>query len=106
MISRTDTPDVFGFWILHEGLLGVFGETLKEVDYDDVSDADDGKIAQTSVGGWIGITDKYWLAALIPDQKSEHREPASSIPSRTVATSTRSTPWASSRSSSRARRSR
>ena len=34
------------------------------------SDADDGKIAQTSVGGWIGITDKYWLAALIPDQKS------------------------------------
>ena len=70
LISRTDTPDVFGFWILHEGLLGVFGETLKEVDYDDVSDADDGKIAQTSVGGWIGITDKYWLAALIPDQKA------------------------------------
>ena len=69
LISRTDTPDVFGFWILHEGLLGVFGETLKEVDYDDVSDADDGRIAQTSVGGWIGITDKYWLAALIPDQK-------------------------------------
>ena len=70
LISRTDTPDVFGFWILHEGLLGVFGETLKEVDYDDVSDADDGRIAQTSVGGWIGITDKYWLAALIPDQKA------------------------------------
>ena len=70
LISRTDTPDTLGFWILHEGLLGVFGETLNEVDYDDVSDADDGKIAQTSVGGWIGITDKYWLAALIPDQKA------------------------------------
>ncbi len=70
LISRTDTPDTFGFWILHEGLLGVFGETLKEVDYDDVSDEDDGKIAQTSVGGWIGITDKYWLAALIPDQEA------------------------------------
>ena len=70
LISRTGTPDTLGFWILHEGLLGVFGETLKEVDYDDVSDADDGMIAQTSTGGWIGITDKYWLAALIPDQKA------------------------------------
>ena len=70
LISRTGTPDTLGFWILHEGLLGVFGETLKEIDYDDVSDADDGKIAQDSVGGWIGITDKYWLAALVPDQKT------------------------------------
>lgn len=70
LISRTGTPDTLGFWILHEGLLGVFGDTLKEVDYDDVSDADDGRIAQNSVGGWIGITDKYWLAALVPDQKT------------------------------------
>ena len=70
LVSRTGTPDTLGFWILHEGLLGVFGDTLKEVDYDDVSDADDGMIAQTSTGGWIGITDKYWLAALIPDQKA------------------------------------
>ena len=52
------------------GLLGVFGDTLKEVDYDDVSDADNGMIAQNSTGGWIGITDKYWLAALVPDQET------------------------------------
>ena len=70
LISRTGTPDTLGFWILHEGLLGVFGDTLKEVDYDDVSDEDGGKIEQDSTGGWIGITDKYWLAALVPDQKT------------------------------------
>ncbi len=68
LISRTGTPDTLGFWILHEGLLGVFSDTLKEVDYDDLQD--EGTIDQTSRGGWIGITDKYWLAALVPDQKA------------------------------------
>ncbi|MEE8189399.1 MAG: membrane protein insertase YidC, partial [Kiloniellales bacterium] len=36
LISRTGTPDVLGFYILHEGLLGVFDGTLKEIDYDDL----------------------------------------------------------------------
>ena len=65
LVSRRTTPDVTGFFILHEGLLGVFDETLKEIDYDELQD--DGLIEQTSTGGWLGITDKYWLTALIPD---------------------------------------
>jgi len=68
LISRTGTPEISGFFILHEGLLGVFNDTLKEVDYDDLQD--DGPTAQKSTGGWIGITDKFWLTALIPDQKT------------------------------------
>lgn len=71
LISRTGTPDTLGFYILHEGLLGVFDGALSEVDYDDLQDEKDGSIAKKSTGGWIGITDKYWLAALIPDQKTE-----------------------------------
>ena len=66
LISRTGTPPVLGFYILHEGLLGVFDGTLKEVDYDDLQD--ERKIEQQTTGGWIGITDKYWLVALVPDQ--------------------------------------
>ncbi|MDA1099395.1 MAG: membrane protein insertase YidC [Proteobacteria bacterium] len=66
-ISRTHTPETLGFYILHEGPLAVFNDTLKEVDYDDLRDSSTD--ATKSVGGWIGITDKYWLAALIPDQK-------------------------------------
>jgi len=66
LISRTGTPDILGFYILHEGPLGVFDGTLKEVDYDDLRD--DGPVHTKSTGGWIGITDKYWLVALIPDQ--------------------------------------
>ena len=66
LVSRRGTPEISGFYILHEGLLGVFNSTLKEVDYDDL--IDEGRIEQTSTGGWLGITDKYWLVALVPDQ--------------------------------------
>jgi YidC/Oxa1 family membrane protein insertase len=66
LISRHEEPATLGYWILHEGLLGVFGGTLTEVDYDEIRD--EGRREQASTGGWIGITDKYWLAALVPDQ--------------------------------------
>ena len=69
LISRTGTPDILGFYILHEGLIGVFDEVLKEVDYSDLRD--EGVQRQATTGGWLGITDKYWLAALIPDQQSK-----------------------------------
>jgi len=67
LISRRDTPKTTNFYILHEGLLGVLDGTLKEVKYDDLQE--EGKIELPSTGGWIGITDKYWLTALVPDQK-------------------------------------
>tara|TARA_B100000963_G_scaffold106854_1_gene92827 strand:+ start:274 stop:2022 length:1749 start_codon:yes stop_codon:yes gene_type:complete len=66
LVARAGTPDTLGFYILHEGPLGVFDGTLREYDYDDVQETR--KIEVTSNGGWIGITDKYWLAALVPDQ--------------------------------------
>ncbi|NQW09592.1 MAG: membrane protein insertase YidC [Alphaproteobacteria bacterium] len=64
LLSRGGTPSILGFYILHEGPLGVFDETLKEIDYSDLQE--DGDIKVASQGGWIGLTDKYWLAALIP----------------------------------------
>mgnify|MGYP000094328105 CR=1 FL=1 len=73
LISRTGIPQILGFYILHEGPLGVFDQTLKEVDYDTLKDDYQGQqvvIDQATTGGWIGITDKYWLAALVPDQEA------------------------------------
>ncbi|MEX2409244.1 MAG: membrane protein insertase YidC, partial [Rhodovibrionaceae bacterium] len=67
LISRTGAPEVSGFYILHEGLIGVFDETLKEVDYDDLEDEGERQQSFQSTGGWIGITDKYWMAALVPN---------------------------------------
>ena len=66
-IARIDEPPTLGFFILHEGPIGVLNETLEEHDYDDLEDADDGRIDVNSQGGWVGITDQYWLTALIPN---------------------------------------
>ncbi len=66
LVSRWQTPETTRFYILHEGLLGVFDGTLEEIDYDDLQEK--GAIEKTSTGGWIGITDKYWLTALVPNQ--------------------------------------
>jgi len=68
LISRSNTPKTQGFYILHEGPLGVFDDTLKEVDYDDLQE--ERIVKQASTGGWLGITDKYWLAALAPAQSA------------------------------------
>ncbi len=54
--------------ILHEGPLGVMGGTLNEVGYKDLRDKHN--IAYENVNGWLGITDKYWLAALIPNDNN------------------------------------
>ena len=66
LIARKGQPETSGFFILHEGLLGVFGEEgLQEVDYSDLED--EGQIRPTEVDqGWLGITDKYWATTLIP----------------------------------------
>jgi len=68
-VKRRSTPEVTGFYILHEGLLGVFDDQLQEVDYEDIQEQK--AVDYTSTGGWMGITDKYWLAALVPDQKQQ-----------------------------------
>ena len=66
-IKRKTAPALSGMFILHEGLLGVLEEQLELIDYDELKD--DGETLNfESNNGWIGITDKYWLAALIPDQ--------------------------------------
>jgi YidC/Oxa1 family membrane protein insertase len=68
LISRHGMPKVQGYYILHEGLIGVLGSAgLQEIKYADALKAGGSK-AFKQTGGWLGITDKYWAAALIPDQ--------------------------------------
>jgi YidC/Oxa1 family membrane protein insertase len=69
LVSRHGTPQVLGYYILHEGLIGVTGEgKLHEIQYSKIAD----QPAQNfkTNGGWLGITDKYWAAALVPPQTS------------------------------------
>jgi YidC/Oxa1 family membrane protein insertase len=71
-IRRDYTPEVAGYYILFEGLLGVVDGTLQETTYAKAKTEGEKKngIAYdaTATGGWAGITDKYWLTTLIPDQ--------------------------------------
>jgi YidC/Oxa1 family membrane protein insertase len=69
LISRHGTPQTLGFFILHEGLIGVLDGKLQEIDYDDVRD--DGAVELQSPGGWLGFADKYWLTALVPEQSQQ-----------------------------------
>ena len=64
-ITRNKKPDVQNFYILHEGLIGVVGEELKELSYEDIIEK---KETYKNNSGWFGITDKYWLSAIIPQK--------------------------------------
>ncbi len=69
-ISRNQNPDVTDFYILHEGFIGVFDEELQEDSYDDIEDR---KKEYNANEGWLGITDKYWLTALVPEKNQSFK---------------------------------
>jgi YidC/Oxa1 family membrane protein insertase len=76
LVRRHGLPVTQGFFILHEGLIGVAGDQgLQELTYANLDKADllpggkgRGRTFSNITGGFAGITDKYWAAALVPDQ--------------------------------------
>ena len=69
-IIRNKAPEITNFYILHEGLLGVFDDNLIEEDYDDIQEK---KYSVTANSGWLGITDKYWITSLIPQEGNQFK---------------------------------
>jgi YidC/Oxa1 family membrane protein insertase len=67
-VTRKGTPSVLGFYILHEGLIGFVADKLQEVSFDSIR-KDKSRTFARSDGGWLGLTEKYWASAIIPDQK-------------------------------------
>ena len=85
LISRHGLPKTEGMYILHEGLIGVVGtaglveitypELVKEIEGNQKKNAVNAsavKDYKASQSGWLGITDKYWAAVLIPKQGIEY----------------------------------
>ena len=69
LVSRVGPSRDPDTWTMHVGPMGVLnGSANYDNDYDDVAEA--GAHRFTSRGGWVGFTDTYWLAAVIPDQAS------------------------------------
>jgi YidC/Oxa1 family membrane protein insertase len=66
LISRHGTPPTLGYYILFEGLIGVLGDKLQEVKYSDIEKAKVQDFKDVK-NGWLGFTDKYWAAVLVPE---------------------------------------
>lgn len=58
-------------YISHEGPIAVVDEVLEEVSYDDL--VDDGNVKFEKVSGWAGITTKYWMTAIVPQDPNEEK---------------------------------
>ena len=69
-IIRNEIPDIIDFLILHEGLIATLDDELIEEDYDDIQEK---KFSKTAKKGWLGISDKYWIASLIPPQNKSFK---------------------------------
>jgi len=76
LVSRVNRSEHKAFYILHEGPVGVLDKILHEYSFDKL--VKEGKKTQnatstsiSSTGGWVGVSDKYWLTALIPPQQDK-----------------------------------
>ena len=59
-------------YILHEGAIGTFNGVLQETNYKDLVE-EKNQTFEGKDGGWLGITDKYWLSSIIPDKNITYK---------------------------------
>jgi len=72
IVAREGEPKHTANWILHEGLFGVLDGILQnKTTYAEMREYETKQLTIDSTGGWVGITDKYWMATLIPPQKEQ-----------------------------------
>ena len=89
LIRRHGTPETAGYYILHEGLIGMLGEQgLQEFTYKAIEDKKN--VSFKATNAWLGITDKYWAATLLPDPSLSLQARFSSSPAGTSKTDRKS----------------
>jgi YidC/Oxa1 family membrane protein insertase len=70
LISRHGLPQTSGYYILHEGMIGVMGDQgLQEITYKSIDDKKN--LVFKATDAWMGITDKYWAATLLPNSDAQ-----------------------------------
>ncbi len=83
LVTEHGLPEEFqGNAIVHEGPLGYVDGELVEHGYGGL--AETGRDVRESTSGWAGITHKYWLTALVPDQKENMTYRFAFTPKKTV----------------------
>ncbi len=71
-VAREGVPKEQTSWVLHQGFVGVANGSEVDGNYDDFKEAGTPPKTFSSTGGWVGITDKYWMAAIIPPQSETY----------------------------------
>jgi YidC/Oxa1 family membrane protein insertase len=71
LVTRRGAPKTANYAVLHEGFVGVIGSGgVEEFKYDKIEKEDRAEKTFSGVGGWLGFTDKYWAATVIPEQSA------------------------------------
>jgi YidC/Oxa1 family membrane protein insertase len=68
LVSRLGVPQTQSFYILHEGLIGVIDGSYEPLTYKKAVQLQGVPQRFSGTSGWLGITDKYWAAAVVPEQ--------------------------------------
>ena len=72
IVARHGKPEGTAFYVLHEGAIRMSDGTLQEVTYKNMAKIDEveaegqAEVLDVAEGGWVGITDKYWMTTIIP----------------------------------------
>ncbi len=70
-VTRYNKPETPSAYVLHEGFIGVIGDDgLIESKYAAVEK--EAVNPAKATGGWLGITDKYWAATIVPPQSTAY----------------------------------
>ena len=71
LVNRVGRGPDHDTWQSQVGPVGLFdGRANYDTDYTTLADAENHAVGHSSHGGWLGFTDKYWLAAVVPNQES------------------------------------
>ncbi|HYM17673.1 MAG TPA: membrane protein insertase YidC [Micropepsaceae bacterium] len=70
LVYRSNLPVAPHYWVVHEGFIGAFNNVAEYDTYAALADKNQMKKFD-SQGGWVGITDKYWMGAAIPPQSED-----------------------------------
>lgn len=69
-IARHGVAKTTHYWVVHEGMVGVFNGTSKYLTYDEMHSEAGNEFKAPTTGGWFGISDKYWMASVAPEQST------------------------------------
>ena len=79
IVQHTLPDDLENFFILHEGAVAIANEELSETDWDEIAEADvnpkwgrQAIVTEDVTSGWIGFTDHFWQAILIPENDAPY----------------------------------